>query len=111
MTAFPSIMAPSFPLDEATFKPQIRTEFEAGYVQSRPRCTRARSRFELTWKAMPEADLATLRTFFETYQGDNFDWTHPTSATTYDVRFSGDTLDAKLVFNGHYEVSLTLEEV
>ena len=77
MPDFPDIMKPDYDLSEEIILPQVRTEFEAGYVHSRPRVTRARRRWSLTWKALPELDYQLLATFFTDNQGSTFAWTHP----------------------------------
>lgn len=110
MTAWPSIMAPSFPLDESIYKPQVRSEFEAGYVQTRPRATRERRIFKLNWLALPTADWATLDAFFVANIGGTFTWTNPEDSQSYTVRFADDSLESQIRSNGLRTVSLTLEE-
>jgi hypothetical protein len=116
MTTFPSIISPDHPLEEYTYKGQLRTEFEAGYVLSRARATQSKTRWTLRWQKMPTSDYDTLRTFFITNIGSTFDWTYPTvtshtlSGDTIDVRFVADTLHAKYVSHGFWEVSVELEE-
>lgn len=93
MAAWPAISAPDADLfQQAIQKPLVRTEFESGVVQSRARATSARRRFILGWHALSNTDYETLVTFFETYQGDTFTYTHPVTSTSYTVRFSNDEL-------------------
>jgi hypothetical protein len=110
MAAWPGIANPSFPLQEGDYLPQVRTEFEANYVQSRAKATRARGFWTLYWKAMTDADFATLSTFFKTNLGSTFTWTHPVTDTEYTVRFVDDRLEAQKRYPGRYEVTVKLEE-
>lgn len=111
MASWPSISNPDFGLKETVYRPQVRQEFESNYVQSRPRTTRATKRWALSWAALTEADYQTLLTFFNTYQGSSFTWTHPVSAVSYTCRFSGDTLESEITLTGYRRVSLQIEEV
>jgi len=108
---WPSIANPDFGFKETVYKPQIRQEFEANYVQSRPRSTRALKRWELAWSLMPESDYQALLAFFTANQGNTFTWTHPVSGTSYTCRFSMDTLESDVVFTGWREVSVPIEEL
>lgn len=108
---FPQTLgAPEYPLKEAFYKPQVRTEFENGSVQSRPRFTRGRHQFTLTWDAMPAADYATLEQFFNEFQSCLFWWAHPLTGKRYQCRFSGDKLEGELTELDFYKVSLAIEE-
>jgi hypothetical protein len=107
--SWPSIQAPSFPLAEEVYKPQYKNEFEAGYVQSRPRATVAKRRWKLQWKAMTEADWSSLSSAFTSDQGSTFTWTHPVSGE-YTVRYTGDGVSSTIFANGLRQVSVELEE-
>lgn len=102
---------PDYPLGEKTILPQVRTEFEAGYVMSRPRCTRSRGKWTCTWKLMLEAEYQNLLLHFQANQGDSWTWTHPVTAATYTVRYSGDDLSGSVPQPGYRSVSVELEEV
>ena len=110
MADFPSIKAPSYGLQGETYLPQVKNEFEANYVQSRPRATRAVERWNLGWEALPEADFQTLRTFFVANQGGLFTWTHPVTSTVYTCRFSGNGLKYSFAYPGHRRVECPIEE-
>jgi len=69
------------------FKPQVKTNFDAGYVQSRANATRSRMEFSTGWDGITETELQSLITFFEDNIGTTFNWTHPTTSTVYTVRF------------------------
>jgi hypothetical protein len=108
---WPSIANPDFGFRETVYKPQIRQESEANYVQSRPRSTRAVKRWELTWSLLSEADYQTLLAFFTAYQGSSFVWIHPVSAVSYTCRFSADTLESEIMTAGWRKVSCPIEEL
>ena len=73
-------------------KPQIRTPFESGVVQSRARGTTSRWKFQVGGDLMTTAQLNTLVAFFDANQGSTFDFVHPITGTSYEVRFSEDEL-------------------
>jgi hypothetical protein len=107
--SWPSIQAPGFPLEEEVFRPQIKSEFEAGYVQSRPRATVSKRRWKLNWRSMSEADWVSLAGAFAADQGSSFTWNHPVSGT-YTVRYAGDGMRSTIFANGLRQVSVDLEE-
>lgn len=111
MATWPTIQTPNVGTKEETVLAQVRTEFEGGYVQSRPLYTRGRDRLTLVWNALPEADYQTLRTFFIANQGDSFTWTHPLTATSMTMRFTGDSLSGRIDVPGYRVVELEIEEV
>jgi len=107
--AWPNIESPSS-MTERKRKGQIKSDFAAGYVQSRAKWTRSRKVFELSWKGMSDADKETLEAFFGDNIGDTFIWAHPLSDTSYTVRFVEDELPARYVPYNHWQIDLTLEE-
>jgi len=108
--SWPSIQEPSYPLEEEVYKPQIKTEFEAGYVQSRPRATISKRRFKLTWQAMDDTDLASLQSAFASDVGSTFSWTHPVTSTAYTVRYVGNGITSTRYTNGVNRVMVELEQ-
>jgi hypothetical protein len=110
MAVWPNISASDYGLDEEYYKPQIRTEFEGNYVQSRAKSTRARNRWALHWLYMTEAEFQTLKTFFNTNQGLSFTWVHPVTSVSYSCFFSVDSLKSKININGYREVDVMIEE-
>jgi hypothetical protein len=105
-----SIPNPDYGLKEEIYLPTVRTEFEAGYVQSRRLANRPRRRYSMSWKSMPEAAFQALATFFLTYQGDEFTWTDPVTAVVRTLLFSEDQLDSTISRPGRRTVTLKLEE-
>ncbi len=111
MADWPSIASPGYGIKEAVYKPQIRQEFEANYVQSRPRSTRSVKRWTLSWGLLSESDYGLLLAFFEANQGNTFTWTHPVTSVSYTCRFSTDTLESEIAFTGWRKVTVHIEEV
>ena len=111
MADWPNIPAADFGTEEEVYKPQVRSEFEGGYVQSRPRTSREIRRFPLSWETMSSADYATLETFFKTYQGNSFNWTHPVTSVVYVCRFSTDSLMSIWTGPGYRSVKCPIEVV
>ena len=108
---WPDIQLPLY-ITETTIDPTISSEMEDGIVVTRPRYTRIRRRWELSWQNMVGADYQTLRAFYVQQRGGSmsFTWTHPTENATYTVRFVGD-LQGKASPMNIYNISLVLEEV
>lgn len=79
-------------LKEKAKKRQIRTPFEAGYVQSRAAATQLKKEFAIGWYWLLRSDYDTLVTFFENNQGGSFNWDHPVTGTTFIVKFMTDEL-------------------
>lgn len=109
MADWPDIKNPS-DITERNSKAQIRSDFSGGYVQSMPKWTRSRKRFELTWEAMSSSDKSKLETFFKDNIGDTFTWNHPLEEKEYTVRFAEDELEFSYVPVKHWQISLSLEE-
>jgi hypothetical protein len=111
---WPSIAAPTFGTTVEVYKPQIRTEFDGNYVQSRPRMTREIRRWVLKWNVMTEADYQTLAAFFVSNQGNSFNWTESVTSTSYLCRFSANSLSSVHVSRGatyYRSVEVMIEEV
>jgi len=90
MATYPTLsVTPTYPLKEAGEDPTLKSEFEAGYTLTRAKFTRSRTVFTVQYENMPNADKETLKTFCDTVKGgsDSFTWTHPSTSTSYEVRF------------------------
>lgn len=90
MADYPTLSRnPSYPLTDDAEDPAIKSDFEAGYTQTRARFTRTRRVFEVGYKAMTNADKLLLEAFADTVKGgvDSFAWTHPITSVSYTVRF------------------------
>ena len=108
---FPDIAGLSYPLKEQTFLPKVRTEFESGVVQSRPRFTRPKKRFALKWSRLPYTDRLTLDAFFASVGADVFIWTHPLTGVDYKCIFSDDELGGDWVELDDSDLTVNIEEV
>jgi phage-related protein len=83
----PTTLDPDGELEDAV----LRTPFDAGYEQTRPKYTRMRRIWGVRYDELSNADVATLRTYEQTtlVNGANsFTWTHPLSGT-FTVRLAG----------------------
>lgn len=107
--AWPSIIAPTYSTGGETYLPQLRTEFEGNYVQSRPRSTRATRRWMLVWDDMPEADFQLLEAAFIADMGTTFSWTEPATSVVYTVRYSEGSLRWAHKELGYRQVTVGLE--
>ena len=108
---FPSLPAPTYPLTISTEDPALKSDFENGSQQTRPKFTRQRQAWGLSWNALTTADRETLAAFFITTAGGSlsFLWTEPVTSTPIEVRFISFTetqLSPDL-----YTVSITIREV
>lgn len=89
MADFPvTLPTPSWQyFDQQPVKAQIKTPFESGKAQSRPKHTSMRWKFTIGWQALTQTQYATLYGFYDDYIGATFNWTHPVTSTVYTVRF------------------------
>lgn len=109
--AWPSIQNPSLTTQTKVKDNSLRSEFVNGQSVSRARYTRQLREWRLKWNAMPDTDLATLLTWFDTCAGGSasFSWSDE-FGNSYTVRFAGD-IQHYSVTGEHSAVDLTLEEV
>lgn len=108
-----SIAAPEYPLDETLEDAVIRSTMEDGTIKTRPRFTRNRLTFELSWSTMPEEQKQDLETFLRTTTKNGskiFNWTHPSSGKNYEVRFS-EMPKFILKVKSYWQVTVKLQEV
>ena len=93
MAAYPSIRFTHQGFRELPRAYQIvRTGYEAGYAQTRPKSTTAPRAFELIHHGATSTEVATWVTFWETHRGgsDAFDFTDPRTGNTIACRFKHD---------------------
>lgn len=115
MDNFPTLSVnPTYPLspDGDQEDGVIRSPFESGYSQTRPRFTRSRARFGLTYN-MPASDKTTLKAFEKTTLrngADSFLWTHPIEGVTYTVQLTKPISYVHVSF-GRYDVKIEMQEV
>lgn len=108
---WPAIPAPSYTTGGETFLPQVRTEFDGGYVQSRKKFSLQKRRWGLNWNNMEEAHFLALESAFIADQGTAFPWTEPVRGVVYSVRYGEDSLKWSHVEKGYRQVSVVVEEV
>ncbi len=107
----PSSLDPDGKLEDST----LRSEFTAGYSQSRPKFTRLRRTWGVSYADLPNADADTLRAFESTTLVNGsapFVWTHPISGITPTVQIIGCiSFSSSADKYGVTQVSFTLQEV
>ena len=69
----------------------IASPVEAGYVQTRPRFTRIREEWHVSYSGLPAADRTALRAHEVAVKvgADYFSWTDPVTGTSHNVRYTG----------------------
>jgi len=91
------------------------TPFEGGYVETRPKNSRAREQFSLAWTGGYSLSLQErndLKQFFKEHQGESFIFTDPWTDEEYEVVFKSKALQFGTEIPGrYYNCSLELEEV
>jgi hypothetical protein len=107
--AWPTIAGPDYGSSGEISRPQIRSEFEGGAVSSRPRSTRGRLRWKISWENLSEAHWVLLQAAFIADQGTLFPWVEPETGATYNVRYSEDTIQWTWNAYGVRQVSVGLE--
>ncbi len=93
MAAYPSIS-----IDHAGFTESprayvtVRTEFEAGYVQTRNKSTTAPRQYQFTHRGVSASEVTTWVTFWEARKGgaEAFDFTDPRTGAVIACRFKHD---------------------
>lgn len=100
MAAYPSI-----PIDHSGFTESprgyvtVRTEFEAGYVQTRAKSTTAPREFKFTHRGLSSAEVTTWVAFWEARKGgaEAFDFTNPRTGAVIPCRFKHSGSDAPVI--------------
>ena len=95
MPTFPSLN--SYPTiadwsEQRAIDPTIRTQLEAGYVQTRPRFTRIPRKYGVKYVDLSQSDKETLFNFETQVKvgADSFTWNDPHAGSTdLTVRFAG----------------------
>ena len=89
---------------EMTVKEKMKSDFEAGYVQSRPKFTRPRKKFQLVWDDSPhnpltDDDKETLDQFFQDHGSETIYFPHPfKNGAIYNVLFEDPELEFELSY-------------
>jgi hypothetical protein len=91
MADFPSIRTSDWELfKQKKYKRQEITGMESGKVHSRAAHTSSRWIFTTGWNWLTIADYNTLKTFWDTYLGSSFNWTHIWTGSVHVVIFAQD---------------------
>lgn len=110
---FPAITKPSS-RQRTVSRPQIKSEFEAGYAQIRARGTRVKRSWTLSWNLMSLADWDMLVAHFTTNTGDSFTISKEMlfESKDYVVMYSIDEIAGKSTSTkGRYSVEIKVEEM
>lgn len=95
MAVYPSTPVARFQSKRGKQRGAIRTESEASYGMTRSRFTKSRAFFTLNYDNITNAEYSILESFFETYQGQTFDFVYPKEPTiTHKVMFNMDKIEA-----------------
>lgn len=104
---------PEYPFKETLENNLIRSSMEDGTIKTRPRFTRNRKTYELTWSYMDNDQKEMLDDFYvkKTKNGSkSFKWTHPATDITKIVRFA-ETPSFTLKMRNYWSVTVKLQEV
>ena len=115
---FPSLpVDPAYPLGIDHVDNSLRAEFQAGYEVRRPRYSRPKRKFKLTYKGLTTSEKNTLESFFNSVgTGTLFQWTYPNvpddayAGTVFEVYFDGPP-SIRLVSPNSWQATFTLVEV
>lgn len=121
-TDFPSgttgISAAYKSIKVTSHRPAIRSNFEAGYEQTRSKFTRTIKEFVITWDSMSKESFASLQAHFEsgvTGGSESWIWNDPTakkgSGATREVRYVDDSLSFENIHQDWYRGSIRIREV
>ena len=116
--AFPTLTTSPKSIPVSVVDDTIKTDFEAGYTQTRPRFTRMKHKFGPIKYVINRADLDLLIVHDATVKGStSFSWTNADTGTTYTVRYSSDgrlkydSVTDSSPNNRFYNVEFSLEDV
>lgn len=111
MSGWPTIQTPSITMPTTVIDNSLKSELVNGMKLSRAKYTRQLREWQLKWNAMPDTDLVSLLTWYDTCAGGSasFAWTDE-FGNNFTVRFAGNIVHES-VNSGHSTVSLKLEEV
>lgn len=110
MVNFPTLPGVRRNIERALSKPQVKSNFEGNYSQTRPMFTRATYDFRIEYTALTMAQVEVLEQFFVTNKGGSFNWLNPQDGKTYIVRFVEDKLSPKQSTKELYTISIAFEE-
>lgn len=110
---FPTIQKPSMPFEPDDEDIVIRTQFDKGPEQTRPRSTKIRQIYNLSWCAMPDADHTLFYTFWKTTTNGGtlaFNWANPLTNISGEFRFAA-VPKRRLISTEFWEVQCQIREV
>ena len=110
MATFPTTPVPRYGTNSDTTIETVQTQSEAGYIRSRRKFSIPQFSVELIYDNISEAEFATLKTFFNTYQGTFFDFAYIENGTTttYSVTFLDTKINHKPTLPGRVSTTIKL---
>lgn len=109
MPTFPTSPKPQVGGSEEYIIPIVKTESDGNYIKVRRKTTKKRELFTLKFTC-PHSGYEAIKSFFSSYQGTSFTWTHPITGSTHTVIFGQDKL-SRTVYPTHSEFTVILEEL
>lgn len=82
MNTYPTKPTPAIGSARAIIKPALRSQSESGYIYTRAKFTRQKSKYTLNYPLLTKSELETLVNFFNENQGQSFKFTHPLEKRT-----------------------------
>lgn len=109
MAIYPDYKINSF--KEKTSKPVLKSAYQGGYEQKRPKFTRQIKTFTLGYVALTVAEANALEQFIMDNQGKTFTFVHPITEVSHDVTYEGDDVEIAFVTPQFRSTNIVLKEV
>ncbi|WP_405379564.1 hypothetical protein [Phascolarctobacterium sp.] len=104
---------PDYPLVESYEDNVLRSSMEDGTVKTRPKYTRNRITYEVSYSHVPESQKEIFETFYRNTLRNGAlacNWTHPASGEVKEVQFT-EPPQMRLTVLHHWQISVKLREV
>ena len=115
MSNFPTNLIPQFPIDESSTFATLSTDIKYGTNQYRRKWAAGvkKRAFALNFSSLTKKEMLLLSSFFNTCNGSltSFTWTHPTTSTSYTVKFAQPSIQFTEVGEDAFDCDTTLVEV
>ena len=104
--------SPDLPLEEVFEENTLRSPMESGITITRPRFTKVRKRFTLRYSYLTETEILSLQSFEQEMGGSYpFNWTHPRTNISYQVRFTAPVQYRTISNPTMWSANFSLQEV
>lgn len=110
--AFPTLTAaPVYPITENREDNTIKSSAESGYVLARPRFTRSRKNWGVSYRNVGSSDKSAIAGHYDAVGCSMiFSWTNPSDAAAYSVRYGKPPVITQRI-PGAWDIELALEQV